>query len=167
MYLSFHWDFNAYHVTAIQPQQVALPNKNACLYLPSYLFGERGKVIKNLWRRGEVNEAITVMDYTESQDAVLYPLSAGALRSLEEKKKQLVSLFLPLSVFLRSPLIRHRALFPPLPVHVLWCWQAVRCLDNRNHNFFISSERPNMSPKAGNILIMYCPWQVERIYNLI
>lgn len=43
---------------------------------------------------GEVNEAITVMDYTESQDAVLYPLSAGALRSLEGKKKKnsLVSL---------------------------------------------------------------------------
>ncbi len=26
------------------------------------------------------NEANTVMDYTESEDAVLYPLSAGALR---------------------------------------------------------------------------------------
>lgn len=75
----------------------------------------------------EVNDAITVMDYTESEDAVLYHLRAGALCSLKEKKKlQLVSLFLPLSVFLRSPsLIRHWFLFPPLPLHALCCWQTV------------------------------------------
>ena len=36
---------------------------------------EEQTVFKVGW--GEVNEAITVMDYTESQDAVLYPLSAG------------------------------------------------------------------------------------------
>lgn len=35
----------------------------------------------------EVNDAITVMDYTESEDAVLYHLRAGALCSLKEKKK--------------------------------------------------------------------------------
>ena len=43
-------------------------------------------VLKIGW--GEVNEAITVMDYTESEDAVLYPLSAGALRSLKGERKK-------------------------------------------------------------------------------
>lgn len=79
-------------------------------------------VLKLGW--GEVSEAITAMDYTKSEDALLYPLSAGALRSLKERKKKkklLVSLFLPLSVFLRLPLVQHRVLFPPLPVHALWC----------------------------------------------
>lgn len=38
---------------------------------------------------------------TESHDALLYSLSAGALHSMG-KIKQLVSLFLPLSVFLSS-----------------------------------------------------------------
>lgn len=53
-------------------------------------------VLKLGW--GEVNEAITAMDYTKSEDAVLYPLSAGALRSLKERKKKNC---LSLSFFLR------------------------------------------------------------------
>lgn len=40
----------------------------------------------------EVNDAITVMDYTESEDAVLYHLRAGALCSLKEKKNYSLSL---------------------------------------------------------------------------
>lgn len=78
---------------------------------------EEQTVLKVGW--GEVNEANTVMDYKESEDAVPYPLSAGALRSLEGKEKKKknsssLSLFLPRSVFLRSPLIRHRVLSPHL-----------------------------------------------------
>lgn len=49
----------------------------------------------------KVNEAITVMDYTESEDAVLYPLSAGALHCLPGRgeKKRLVSFFRRLYLF--------------------------------------------------------------------
>lgn len=51
--------------------------------------------------------------------------SRGFVLPERKKKLQLVSLFLPLSVFLRSSLIRHWFIFLPLPLHALCCWQTV------------------------------------------
>lgn len=59
--------------------------------------------------RGEANEAITVMDYKESKDAVLYSLSAVAFHSLSS------------SVCVPAPFL-HLSFgieFSPA-VHVLW-----------------------------------------------
>lgn len=112
---------------------------------------EEQTVLKVGW--GEVNEAITVMDYTDGEDAVLYPLSAGALRSLKEslkKKKQLVSLSLSSSVCVPS-IASHPASisFPTSSCScALVLTDCQRCLEQKSQ-LFVNCSRPNMSQNSG------------------
>lgn len=89
----------------------------------------------------EVNDAITVMDYTESEDAVLYHLRAGALCSLKEKEKTTACLSLSSSVCVPSISVSHPALISfstSSSSCALLLTDCQWCLANRNHNFLLT-----------------------------
>lgn len=92
-------------------------------------------VLKLGW--GEVSEAITAMDYTKSEDALLYPLSAGALRSLKERKKKKTAR-LSLSSSVCVPSIAPRPASSSFSTSSCSCALVLtdcqNCLHNRNHH---------------------------------